>query len=111
MQSIFNEYDKLKKIEIEKENFLLKNSNTVKFNEQNIIDSWFDKKPTKYNLLFDSRKDGDSISTIDSKCSNKCPKIIFIKTTNGHRFGSFTTIFWQKMIILGVKMKNPFYFL
>ena len=96
MQSIVNEYDKLKKIQIEKDNFLLKNSNIVKFNEQNIIDSWFDKKPTKFNLLFDSRKDGDAISTIDSKCAKKCPKIVFIKTTKGYRFGSFTTIFWPK---------------
>ena len=96
MQYIINEYDKLKKISIEKENFLLKNSSIVKFDDQKIIESWFDKKPTKFNLLFDSKKDGDLISTIDNKCRNKIPKIVFIKTTNGYRFGSFTTIFWPK---------------
>ena len=44
--------------------------------------------------LLDSKKDGDSTSTFASKCSKKCPIIVIVKTTNGYRFGGFTSKLW-----------------
>ena len=35
-------------------------------------------------------------STFYQKCKNKCPTILFFKTTNGARFGGFTTQFWPE---------------
>ena len=92
---IKEEYIKLKKINNEKNNLLFPQSNIIKSNDENIIISWFDKKPLKFNLLLNSKIDGDSTSTFYKKCENKCPTILFFKTTNGVRFGGFTTQFWR----------------
>ena len=94
LYSIKNEYNKLKQQQINQENYLFKNSNIIKKEEEEILLSWFEKKPIKFNLLMDTKKDGDSISTFYNICGKKCPIIIFIKTTNGYRFGGFTTQFW-----------------
>ena len=48
------------------------------------------KKPKKFKLLLDSTIDGDSTSTFFNKCDKKYPTIIFIKATNGYRFGGYT---------------------
>ena len=93
---IKEEYSKLKKENIEKNNMLFEKSSIIKKDDENAIISWFDKKPLKFNLLLDSKIDGDSTSTFLIKCANKCPTIHFFKTTNGARFGGFTTQFWPK---------------
>ena len=49
--------------------------------------SWLEKKPKKFNLLMDTRIDGDSNSTFYEKCGKKCPIMIFITTTDEYRFG------------------------
>ena len=59
-----------------------------------MILSWLEKRPSKFNLLLDSKKDGDSTSTFHKLCGEKCPLILFFKTTNGSRFGGFTTQIW-----------------
>ena len=45
-------------------------SNIVKPNDEYIILSWFDKKPISFNLLFDSKIDGDLTSTFYQRCEN-----------------------------------------
>ena len=97
LYSIKEEYTKLKKEKIEQNNLLFPKSSIIKSNEENAILSWFDKKPSKFNLLLDSKIDGDKTSTFYQKCGNKCPTILFFKTTNGARFGGFTTQFWSKL--------------
>ena len=92
--SIKNEYEKLKKLEIKKENRYFKDSNIIKLEDENIIYNWFERKPIKFIKLLDSKIDGDSTNAFTNKCSKKCPTIIFVKTTNGYRFGGFTTIVW-----------------
>ena len=78
----------------EKNNRLFPESNIIKPEDENIILSWFDKKPLKFNLLLDTKNDGDSISTFYQKCKNKAPTILFFKTNKGARFGGYTTQIW-----------------
>jgi len=94
LMSIKDEYEKLKKQEIQKENRYFKDSSIVKLEDENTIISWFEKKPTKFNKLLDSKIDGDSTNAFENKCAKKCPTMVFVKTTNGYRFGGFTTILW-----------------
>ena len=94
LMSIKEEYEKLKKLEIQKENRYFKDSSIVKLEDENTIISWFEKKPTKFNKLLDSKIDGDSTNAFENKCAKKCPTMVFVKTTNGYRFGGFTTILW-----------------
>ncbi len=116
LYSIKNEYNKLKQQEINQENYLFKNSNIIKKEEEEIILSWFEKKPIKFNLLMDTKKDGDSISTFYNICCKKCPIIIFIKITNGYRFGGFTTQLWpnsgtlkdDKSFVFSLDKKNKY---
>ena len=94
LMSIKDEYEKLKKQEIQKENRYFKDSSIVKLEDENTIITWFEKKPTKFNKLLDSKIDGDSTNAFENKCAKKCPTMVFVKTTNGYRFGGFTTILW-----------------
>ena len=96
LMSIKVEYEKLKKEEIKKENRYFKNSNIIKLEEENIILNWFERKPIRFIKLLDSKIDGDSTSAFINKCANKCPTILFVKTTNGYRFGGYTTKLWTK---------------
>ena len=92
--SIKEEYNKLKKKEIEKENRLFKDSSIIKIEDEKTIINWFEKKPEKFIKLLDSKIDGDSTNVFESKCAKKCPTMVFVKTTNGYRLGGFTTILW-----------------
>ena len=94
--SIKEEYSKLKKENIEKNNMLFEKSSIIKKDDENTILSWLDKKPSKFNLLLDSKIDGDSTTTFYQKRKNKCPTILFFKTTKGVRFGGFTTKYWPE---------------
>ena len=38
----------------------------------------------------------DEVLNDISKCVNKCPTMVFVKTTNGYRFGGFTSKLWTK---------------
>ena len=103
---IKKEYEILKKKEINDNNFMFNKSNIIKKEEQDLILSWFEKKPKKFELLLDSRIDGDSNSTFYSRCSKKCPTIVFIKTTNGYCFGGYTSHFWPSNNTYGKDEKS-----
>ena len=45
-------------------------------------------------IFFFKFLDGDSTNAFENKCAKKCPTMVFVKTTNGYRFGGFTTILW-----------------
>ena len=83
----------LKQLEI-KNNRYFKDSSIVKLEEEDTIMTWFEKKPSKFNKLLDSKIDGDSTNAFENKCAKKCPTMVFVKTTNGYRFGGFTTVLW-----------------
>ena len=53
------------------------------------------KKTNKNKIIIDSKTDGDSIDTFYSKCSNKFPTVVFVKTTKGRRFGGYCSVGWE----------------
>ena len=108
LYSIKEEYFKLKRKEIEQNYNLFPESSIIKKGEENTILSWFDKKPKNFKLLFDTNINGDSISTFYKRCQNKTPTILFFKTTNGARFGGYTTSIWANKGSL--KDENSFVF-
>ena len=69
--SIKEEYSKLKKTNLEEKRSFFPESSIIKSDEENIILSWFEKRPSKFNLLLDSKKDGDSTSIFHQKCGTK----------------------------------------
>ena len=75
---------------------MFKNSNIVQSDEIDLILSWFEKKPISFDLLLDSKIDGDSMNAFYNKCENKYPTMIFIKTTENLRFGGYTNEIWPK---------------
>ena len=94
LMSIKDEYEKLKQLEIKNKNRYFKDSSIVKLEEEDTIMTWFEKKPSQFNKLLDSKIDGDSTNAFENKCAKKCPTMVFVKTTNGYRFGGFTTVLW-----------------
>ena len=83
------EIAKKEKIKIENRYFF--NSNIIKYEDENMIINWFDKKPEKFSKLLDSKEKGDSIQTFYNLCKHMPRLIIFIKTLSGYRFGGFTS--------------------
>ena len=71
-----------------------KKSNIIKSEEKDLILSWFDDNPINFKLLLDSKIDGDQTYTFINKCRDKYPTILFIKSTDGFRFGGFTSQKW-----------------
>ena len=94
LMSIKDEYEKLKQLEIKNKNRYFKDSSIVKLEDEDTIMTWFEKKPSQFNKLLDSKIDGDPTNAFENKCAKKCPTMVFVKTTNGYRFGGFTTIIW-----------------
>ena len=94
LMSIKDEYEKLKQLEIKNKNRYFKDSSIVKLEDEDTIMTWFEKKPSQFNKLLDSKIDGDSTNAFENKCAKKCPTMVFVKTTNGYRFGGFTTVLW-----------------
>ncbi len=71
--------------------FMFGKSSIIKKDEEEMILGWMEKKPKKFELLLDSNIDGDTTSTFYNKCGKKCPTIVFVKTTDGYRFGGYTS--------------------
>ena len=90
----FNEFKKEYENSKKENHFMFNNSSIIRKEEEDFILGWMEKKPKKFKLLLDSNIDGDSTSTFYNKCSKKCPIIVFVKTTNGYRFGGYTSQFW-----------------
>ena len=94
---IKNEFNLFKKNYCESKPInMFKNSNIVQSDEIDLILSWFEKKPISFDLLLDSKIDGDSMNAFYNKCENKYPTMIFIKTTENLRFGGYTNVIWPK---------------
>lgn len=108
LYSIKEEYFKLMKKEIEQNNNFFPESSIIKKEDENIILSWFDKRPLRFKLLFDTKINGDLINTFYKRCENKSPTILFFKTTNGVRFGGYTTSIWAN--IGSLRDENSFVF-
>ena len=89
----------LKKKKEKRENLLknlFKNSDIIKTEEQKyLLLSWLNKKSIQANLLFNSRNDGDLLTTFFNKVANKSPTLIIIKSTNNYIFGGYSSVEWK----------------
>ena len=89
----------LKKKKEKRENLLknlFKNSDIIKTEEQKyLLLSWLNKKSIQANLLFNSRNDGDLLTTFFNKVANKIPTLIIIKSTNNYIFGGYSSVEWK----------------
>ena len=87
------EYEEKKR---EKLKGIFRDSNIIeKEDEVKLIFSWLNKKPTKTNLIYNSKNDGDSLSKFYEKVANKSPTILIVKSLNGYRFGGYSSVFWK----------------
>lgn len=86
-------------LKIKKEKYLnkiFKDSNIIQnYDEKKLILSWLNKAFIKTNLLFNSKYDGDLLSTFFKKVANKFPTLIIIKSKNNFIFGGYTSIVWK----------------
>jgi len=61
--------------------------------------SWLNEElPGNYKLgglLYDTSKDGDSVSTFHSRCNDEGPTVTIVETTLGVMFGGFTDQSWS----------------
>ena len=93
LESIIIEYIELKKNNEEEKLFI--ESEILNKDEKYLLLNWLPKKPNKVTLLLNSNKDGDSTKTFINKCDGKSPTLAIIKTTNGYKFGGYTTQIWK----------------
>ena len=89
--------DYIKKLEEEKKNKNNLNniSNILNEDDASLIISWLPNKPLKFELLFDTKRDGDFSSTFHDKCDGKYPTLIIIKSNTGYIFGGYVTSAWN----------------
>ncbi len=73
---------------------LFSKSSIIEKEDQNIIINFLEKKPKEFNLLFDTKRDGDNNKTFHGKVNDISPTLIIIKSTNGFKFGGYTTKSW-----------------
>lgn len=104
LETMINDYNDSKKKE---ENKLIMESDILNKEENDLLLKWLPRKPNKITLLLNSNKDGDMTKTFMNKCFGKCPTLAIIKTTNGYKFGGYTTQQWKEGKI---KDNNAFVF-
>ena len=81
---------KTKKEEVAKKSF--EKSSILNDEEKILISNWIDpNKVIKFNLVFDSSKDGFSYDYFHDYCDNISPILIFIKDNSSRKFGGYST--------------------
>lgn len=77
------------------EKLLFIDSNIIDMHEKDLICKWFENKtPISTKLLLNAKIDNNFYKSFFEYCGNKTNTMIFIKTTDGERFGGFTNIIW-----------------
>ena len=75
-------------------------SNIIRYSELSLINDGikhkFNKKITKYELLFRASRDGFASSNFHSKCDGKSYTVTFVESLIGRRFGGFTDQSWDQ---------------
>ena len=110
--NLINEYINAQKENKRKKYLNFGDSLIVKESEINMICDWI--KPDvkiKTKLLYKVSRDG--LDKFHKYCDNKGPTIIFVKSSNGYRFGGYTGISWASEFYhlwQGVNDKNSFLF-
>jgi len=92
------EIQNLKIKKVEKEEAAVKsfaNTSFLEDDEKKLISSWIHpNKVIKFNMLFNTAKDGDSSSTFHYNCDGVFPTVTVILDTSGRRFGGYSTQNW-----------------
>jgi len=94
LEKIIKEFKEKEKEKQEQNNFF-EESHILNEEEKKLIISWLNFKPKNINLLLNSYRDGDSFEAFHRLCDGKAPTIGIIETTKGHKFGGFTTQYWN----------------
>ena len=85
----------IKILEKEKKINLNKISNILTNDDSSLIISWLPNNPSKFELLFDTKRDRDYASTFHDKCDGQYPTLIIIKSNTGYIFGGYVTSPWD----------------
>ena len=83
-------------------------SDIITKDEIPLLIGWLPKYPTKIIKLFDTKIDTHNAGAFHSKCDDKGPTIVLIKSDSNYRFGGYTSISWGTSI---QEMILHFYFL
>ena len=93
-----NELEKKNKIIEENNKILLKYKNSKIINEKEfkMISDWINPNCNfQFNLIYDSERDGDSISTMHKLIDGKGPTLFLIKSDNNYIFGGYAQDNWN----------------
>ena len=99
------------KIKYAKESF--EGTEILNDEEKILISKWIDeKKVFKFNLVYSSKKDGESASNFHYNCDGVSPTVVIIKDTNGNKLGGYTTSSWAQSPVGGsyAREQNAFTF-
>ena len=97
---------KLKKEEAAIKSFA--NTSILENEHKKLISEWIDpKKIIKFNMLFNTSKDGDSSSTFHYNCDGVFPTVTVICDTSGRKFGGYSTQNWCQSTIGAYYSRAP----
>ena len=89
------EEQKQNKIKFAKQTF--ETTNILNDEEKILISEWIHpKKVLKFNMVFNTSKDGSSASTFHYYCDGVSPTVTIVRDTNGNKFGGYTTSTWNQ---------------
>jgi len=105
------EIKKYKNDEKSKEEAAINSFNGSSFltnDEKILISKWVHpNKIIKFNMLFNTSKDGDSSSTFHYYCDGVFPTVTVILDTSGRRFGGYSTQNWCQSTVGGNYTRAP----
>ena len=71
-------------------------SDIINNEDKKILNNWFNSNNDKtIKLLYKASKDGDNYNDFYRLCENKGPTITIVLTTEGLKFGGYTSISWS----------------
>ena len=81
-------------------------SDIINNEDKKILNNWFNSNNDKtIKLLYKASKDGDNYNDFYRLCENKGPTITIVLTTEGLKFGGYTSISWSNPINEGNNTK------
>jgi len=109
------EIQNIKIKELEKDEAAVKSFEETSFlqdDEKKLISKWIHpNKVIKFNMLFNTAKDGDSASTFHYYCDWVSPTVTVVLDTEGRKFGGYSTNAWCQPSAGSVYSRAPESFL
>ena len=105
------ELNNYKNKEKSKDEAAVKSFNNTSFlndEEKKLISKWIDpNKVLKFNMLFNTAKDGDASGTFHYYCDGIFPTVTVVLDTAGRRFGGYSTHSWGQSPVGGNYTRAP----